>query len=391
VNLSPRVVVASFSKEIRIWKRNPRKLSLVFLLPILFFSAFIILMGGVYYGSGLEVALVIEEQNPGPYTNGLIETLNAYDSIPPRLAPIEMNAERAATLFDNGDLLLVITIPSGFEYALSHNESTSIHIRVANIHEDLTKNLRMPVIRKLDIFYQTYLEEDAVVTFDVELLRSYTPPRLAYMAWTITIYAIMVGSIFSTGSTLTQEFEQETWDELNLSNQSPHSIYLGKMLCGVAIGYISTPLILSLGYLLFGTWPHGDIFIFLALTLPLSLFCSAIGLIFGALTRNSVFMVPLAALAALFYWIVGGGIAPLELVGDVFGIFDEYVPISNVYRSLIRMFVEGSYTSLLVDLSMIWLFAIVFVVAAPTVTHRLSQVNIGQTFTNLKQRRKHLD
>ncbi|TFG27256.1 ABC transporter permease [Candidatus Thorarchaeota archaeon] len=389
MNLSPRVVIASFSKEMRIWKRSPRKLSLVFLLPILFFSAFIILMGGVYYGSGVEVALVIEEQNPGLYTNGLIEILQAYDPIPPRLVPIEMDAERASSLFDNGDILLVITIPSGFEYALSHNESTLIHIRVANIHEDLTKNLRMPVIRKLDIFYQNYLEEDATVTFDVELLRSYTPPRLAYMAWTITIYAIMVGSIFSTGSTLTQEFEQETWDELNLSNQSPHSIYLGKMLSGVVISYISTPVIISLGSLLFGTLPHGDIITFIALTLPLSLLCSAMGLILGALTRNSVFMVPLAALGGLFYWIVGGGIAPLELVGDAFGIFDEYVPISNVYRSLIRMFVEGSYTSLFVDLSIIWFFAIVLVMAAPTITQRLSRVDVGQKFVELKQRRKH--
>lgn len=389
MNLSPRVVVASFLKEIRIWKRNPRKLSLVFLLPILFFTAFTILMGGVYYGSGVEVALVVEEQNPGPYTNGLIEILSAYDSIPPRLVPIEMNAERAATLFDNGDVLLVITIPSGFEYALSHNGSTSIHIRVANIHEDLTKNLRMPVIRKLDIFYQTYLEEDAVVTFDVELLRSYTPPRLAYMAWTITIYGIMVGAIFSTGSTLTQEFEQDTWDELNLSNQSPHSIYLGKMLSGVAISYVSTPVIIVLGFLLFGVWPHGNLLIFIALTLPLSLFCSAIGLMLGALTRNSVFMVPLAALSGLFDWIVGGGIAPLELVGETFGAFDEYVPISNVYRSLISMFVEGGYKTLFVDLSIIWVFAIVFIIIAPTVTQRLARIDLSQKLVEFQQRRKH--
>jgi len=383
-----RVMRASLLKELRVWKRNPRKLSLVILLPILFFAAFTLLMGGVYYGSGVEVALVVEEQTPGIFTNGFIEILEEYDPIPPRLVPLEMDADRASQLFDNGDLLLVITIPIGFEYALSHNESTSIHIRVANVHEDLTKNLRMPVIRKLDLFYQRYLDQDTQVTFEVENLRSFTPPRLAYMAWTITIYAIMVGAIFGAGSALTQEFEQETWDELNLSNQSTHSIFLGKMLSGVVISYIAPPIVLGLSYLMFGVWPNGDIVTFLALTFLLSAFCSGVGLLLGAIVRNSVFMVPLAALCGLFYWIVGGGIAPLELVGVAFGTINEYLPIANVYRSLIRMFVEGSYGTLSIDLSVIGIFAIVFVIISPILADRLSRVDIGQKLEEAKRRRR---
>jgi ABC-2 type transport system permease protein len=387
MNLSLRVVRASFFKEMRVWKRNPRKLSLVVLLPIMFLAAFTLLMGGVYYGAGVEIALVVEEQNPGVFTDGLIEILEEYDPIPPRLVPIEMDADRAARLFDNGEILLVITIPLGFEDAISHNESTFIHIQVANVHEDLTKNLRMPVIRKLDIFYQRYLNQDTPVTFEVENLRSFTPPRLAYMAWTITIYAIMVGAIFGAGSALTQEFEQETWDELNLSNQSPHSIFLGKMLSGVAISYIAPPIVLGLSYLMFGVWPNGDIITYMALTFLLSTFCSGIGIILGALCRNSVFMVPLAALSGIFYWIVGGGIAPLELVGVVFGTINEYLPVSNVYRSLIRMFVEGSYGTLFVDLSVIGILAIAFLILSPIIADKVARVDFGQKLEDIKHRR----
>ncbi|MFW9974098.1 MAG: ABC transporter permease [Candidatus Thorarchaeota archaeon] len=388
MTLSLRVLMVSFIKEMRVWRRNPRKLLLVILLPILFLTAFTLLMGGVYYGSGLEVALVVEEQNPDVYTNGFIEILEEYDPIPPRLVPVKMDAESASRLFDNGDILLVITIPSGFEYALSHNESTFIHIRVANVHEDLTKNLRMPVIRKLDIFYHRYLTQDSAVSFEVENLRSFTPPRLAYMAWTITVYGIMVGAIFSAGSALTQEFELQTWDELNLSNQSPHSIFLGKMLSGVVISYISPPVIFVLSYVMFGVWPQGDVVTYLVLTLLLSVFCSGIGIIFGALLRNSVFTVPLAALTGLFYWIVGGGIAPLELVGVTFDAFNEYLPVSNVYRSLIRMFVEGSYGTLPVDLSVIGVFAIGMIILAPILTNKLVRVNFGQKLEEIKHSKK---
>lgn len=388
MNLSLRVVKASFTKEMRVWKRNKRKLSLVVLLPVMFFAAFTLLMGGVYYGAGVEVALVVEEQNPGVYTNAFIEILGEYDPIPPRLVPIVMDADTASRLFDDGGILLVIIIPSGFEHAISHNESTSIHIQVANVHEDLTKNLRMPVIRKLDIFYQRYLSQDARVTFEVENLRSFTPPRLAYMAWTISVYAIMVGSIFGAGSAMTQEFEQETWNEINLSNQSPHSMFLGKMLSGVAISYIAPPIILGLGFILFGGWPRGDILSYMILTLLLAIFCSGIGLILGAVFRNSVFIVPLAALSGIFYWIVGGGIAPLELVGVTFGAFNEYIPISNVYRSLIRMFVEGSYGTIIIDLTVIGSFALVFTLLSPFIADRVARVDFSQKLEQIKQRRR---
>ena len=163
-----RTTRACFIKELRVLKRTPQKIVLVILLPLMFFLGFSMLMGGVYYGEGVATALVVEEQNPGYYTNGLIEILGQYDNIPPRLNPITMDEETANNMFLNGEILLVITIPEGFEEALANNHTTSIDIHVANIHEDLTKNLRMPVIRKLDIFYHEYLSNDSLVDFEIE-------------------------------------------------------------------------------------------------------------------------------------------------------------------------------------------------------------------------------
>ncbi len=354
----------------------------------MFFVGFSMLMGGVYFGSGVETAVVLNEQNPGMYTEGLVEILGEDDPVPPRLDPILMDAETATRLFENGEILLVITIPEGFEDAITSNESVSIHVQVANIHEDLTKNLRMPVIRKLDIFYQTYLLNDSLVDFETVDLRPFTPPRLAYMAWTISVYSVMFGAVFAAGSAMTQEFEQETMEELVLSNQSPSAIYLGKMFSGVIISFAGIPFLFLLSYILFGVWPNGNVLTFLSLVFLLALFSSGIGLIAGAIFRNSVFVVPVAALAGIFYWIVGGGIAPLGLVGATFGIFDEYLPVSNVYRSLIRMFVEGSYTSLVTDLSVIGIFAVLFMFISPMITKRISQVNFGQKLEDMKKRRK---
>lgn len=385
--ISFRVVKASFVKEIRVWRRNPQKIVLVILLPLMFFAGFGGLMGGVYFGSGVETAVVLNEQNPGVYTDGLIEILGEYDPVPPRLDPILMDAETANRLFQNGDILLVITIPDGFEDALTNNESVSIHIQVANIHEDLTKNLRMPVIRKLDIFYQTYLLNDSLADFKMVNLRPFTPPRLAYMAWTLSVYSVMFGAIFAAGSAMTQEFEQETMDELTLSNQSPIAIYTGKMLSGVVISFAAVPFLFILSYLLFGVWPNGEILTFLLLTFLLALFCSGIGIITGAFFRNSVFVVPVAALGGVFYWIVGGGIAPLELVGASFGTFNEYLPVSNVYRSLIRMFVEGGYVTLPIDFLVIGIFAAVFLVISPMIADRVSNLNLGQMVEDAKRRR----
>ncbi|MFX1604841.1 MAG: ABC transporter permease [Promethearchaeota archaeon] len=387
MNFSPRVMKASFIKELRVWRRTPQKLVLVILLPLMFFVGFSMLMGGVYFGSGVETAVVMNEQNPGVYTNGLLEILGENDPIPPRLDPLMMDADTADRLFQNGEILLVITIPDGFEDAITNNESVSIHVQVANIHEDLTKNLRMPVIRKLDIFYQTYFLNDSLVDFETVDLRPFTPPRLAYMAWTISVYSVMFGAIFAAGSAMTQEFEQETMDELVLSNQPPHAIYVGKMFSGVVISFSAVPVLFLLSYILFGVWPNGDILTFFSLTFLLALFSSGIGIIAGAIFRNSVFVVPVAALGAIFYWIVGGGIAPLSLVGATFETMNEYLPVSNVYRSLIRMFVEGTYTSLVIDLTVIGVFAMVFLIISPIITERLTEVDFGQKLEDVKKRR----
>ncbi|MBE0526828.1 MAG: ABC transporter permease, partial [Candidatus Thorarchaeota archaeon] len=340
-----------------------------------------------YYGEGVATALVVEEKNPGIYTDGFIEILEQYDEIPPRLNPIPMDAETADRLFQNGEILLVITIPDGFENALANNLTTSIIIQVANIHEDLTKNLRMPVIRKVDLFYQKYLLNDSLVDFEMENLRAFTPPRLAYMGWTIAVYGIMFSAIFIAGSTVTQEFEQKTLDEITLAGRSPYAIYLGKLFSSVVVSYLAPPILFLLSYLLFGVWPLGDVFVFIALTLPLAVFSAGIGIIAGAVFRNAVFVVPVAALGAIFYWITGGGIAPLELVGAGFGSVNEYLPISNVYRSLIRMFVEGSYSSLFIDMGVISIFAVFLMLISPIVADRFTQMDFTRKIRDIKNRR----
>ncbi|MGY5858277.1 MAG: ABC transporter permease [Candidatus Thorarchaeota archaeon] len=384
---SLRTIKACFIKELRVIRRTPQKIVLVLLLPLMFFMSFSLLMGGVYYGEGVATALVVEEENPGFYTDGLIEILEWNDGIPPRLNPILMDADTAESLFQNGDILLVITIPDGFENAIANNLTTSINIQVANIHEDLTKNLRMPVIRKVDLFYQQYLLNDSLVDYEMENLRTFTPPRLAYMAWTITGYSVMFSAMFIAGSTVTQEFEQKTFDEITLAGRSPYAIYTGKMLSSVVVSYLAPPILFLLSYLLFGVWPMGDVFVFLVLTFPLAVFSAGIGIIAGAVFRNAVFIVPVAALGALFYWITGGGIAPLEMVGVSFGTINEYLPISNVYRSLIRMFVEGSYSSLLIDVGVISIFAVLFMIISPIVAERITKMDFSRKIREIKNRR----
>ncbi|MFW9977879.1 MAG: ABC transporter permease [Candidatus Thorarchaeota archaeon] len=368
-----RVLESTIRKEFRILRRNKAKIGLVVLSPLMFWSGFVLLMGGVY-SQGIEAGLVVLETNPGYYTNGLIEILGEHDEIPPSLVLLEMDNDTAYSLFASGEIMLVIVIPEDFEEALGQNETTNIKIWVNNVHEDMTKNLRMPVIRKLDIFYQTYLDDAPLVDFDYELLRTFTYPRLGYMAWTMSIYAVMFGAMFSSGSMITQEFENETFEELEMANQSPIAINAGKMLTGMSVGFIAPPILMIIGLLGFGVWPSGSIGVYLLLTIPLAIIASGIGIVLGAIARSSIYVVPLAALSSLFYWIMGGGMAPLLLAGLGFDWVDSYSPISNAYRSLTSMFVDGNYASLIVDLGVLGISILATLIIAPLVTDRLSRV-----------------
>ena len=382
-----RVLTSTIKKEVRVWKRNKTKVGLIVLVPLLFWTGFTVLMGGVY-SSGIEVGLVVLEENPGYYTEGLVEILGEPDDIPPSMVLIQMDESEAEALFDSGDVMLVIVIPDGFEDAVSNNDSANIEIWVNNMHEDATKNLRMPVIRKLDIFYQTYLPESSPVDFDYELLRPITYPRLGYMAWTMTIYAVMFGAIFAAGSNMTQEFENGTFEELELANQSPIAIHAGKILVGSCAGYLAPPFLLILGWLGFGIWPNGDIIIYLALTILLAILGASIGVVLGAIFRHSVYMVPLAVLVSLYYWIMGGGMAPLMIGGAQFDIIDSYWPISNAYRSLVTMFVDASYKTLGVDLLILGIASIGMLILAPILANYIARVDYMRRIEAIRQRRR---
>ncbi len=387
MNQFVRVLISTIKKELRVWKRNKKKLGLVVLSPLMFWVGFTALMGGVY-SQGIEVGLVILEDNPGYYTNGLVEILGDPDEIPPSMVLMEMNEDTARASIESGDLLLVIIIPDGFEKALENNETTSIEILANNLAEDATKNLRMPVIRKLDIFYQTYLPDSSPVSFEYELLRPVTYPRLGYMAWTLSIYAVMFGAMFAAGSNMTQEFENGTFEELELSSQSPIAIHAGKILVGALAGYVAPPILLLSGWLGFAVWPNGDLLVYLGLTFLLAILSASIGLVLGAIFRHSVYLVPLAALSALYYWIMGGGMAPLIIAGAQFGIVDSYAPLSNAYRSLLNMFVDASYATLGVDILILGIASVGMLVLAPILANCLARVDYIQRIEAIRQRKR---
>ncbi len=369
---SLRVFRASLMKEFRIWRRNPRMIAMVLLLPLLFWGAFTILMGGIY-SMGIDAALVVEEDSPGFYTNALIDMLQEPDPIPPSLRIAQMDRTTAETLFQNGDVQLVIIIPDGFEEALKNNQSTSIEIMINNIHEDMTKNLRMPVIRKLDLFYQKYLPGSSPVTFRYVPSMEQTFPRLAYMAWTLSIYSIMFTSLLTAGSSMTREFEHGTLQEPVLSMHSPVSIYFGKLMVAVLISHIGVPFFIILPFLAYGVLPFCNSLAFLSLTVMLALFSSALGLILGSAVRTSVYMVPLSSFIALFYWFGGGGIAPLQqITGGQSGLMWLFAPVSDVYRSLITMFITGSLTFYLMDIAIIGVSAIGLMFLAPLLAQRIA-------------------
>ncbi|MFW9800458.1 MAG: hypothetical protein ACFFD9_08480, partial [Candidatus Thorarchaeota archaeon] len=142
-----------------------------------------------------------------------------------------------------------------------------------------------------------------------------------------------------------------------------------------------------LGLAAYRVWPMGNLMVYIAMTLLLATFCSGIGVVLGAILRNSVYVVPVAALGALFYWLTGGGIAPLEMAGMEFVTVNEYLPFSNAYRTLVEMFIQGTYSTIVIDFAVVGVFAVVLVLISPMLADRLGKVNFGRRLNQLSERR----
>ena len=296
-------------KSLKSWWRQRLLVVMGFMVPFVL-AFFFIQAFNLGLGGGFPLAVV--NQDIGTGSDVFIQYLGSEEGTIPYFTVQLCSEEEALSLFDTRKVFAVVYIPSGFGDSLETGEPLGLPVYINNIHEDLSKNLRLGVEgRVYEYTTAVDLESRPGIDYHVSLEEPVELKRVDYMQMGIMVFnAMFLG--FLTGGTLgAMEKDQGTLREVLLS---PHGyVYsrLGKIVASMVVSLFIISVNLLVNRYLYGL-VVADYFVFYAVCLMLSFMFSTIGVTYGFYI-GAFTLVPVPSILLSFtFWIISGAINPIE-------------------------------------------------------------------------------
>ena len=299
-----RAVWTICKKDIRVWLRQPANVAITVLpaLALLFIDA---LSAGAV---GLSpVALVTLDH--GIKGQQMAQVIHQADLF--RVS--DATPAQARALYQNLDVVAILTIPANFTRAIEAHQPTHIEVQINNLNADFTNDIRRAVPDAITQLYQQQGGESPIkVTLQEQNLRSQDIQLFQYSAMPLLVLLLVISGLVSSSLSAAGEWETRTIKELLLSPTSSGAIITGKVLTGFATTMTLGVLVLGVGDLLGWVQPEGVYWLSVLLILALvALFSAGLGVALGALLQRIQPVSSAAIVIALYLFFLTGGTAVL--------------------------------------------------------------------------------
>ncbi len=279
-------------------RRDPRSLTLAFLLPL----ALILFFGYAISFDIRNIEMAVLDESRSPESRSLIEAFISSGYFDVRAYPsryAEINR-----LLDTGKVKLVLVIPPSFTRDLAAGRGAPLQLLldgsdantatiaqnyaeaiVARYSADavgggrMGRELALPVEAETRIWYNETLES-----------RNMIVPGL--VAVIMSIIAAML-----TALTIAREWERGTMEQLAATPVHRLEVVLGKLVPYVAIGVFDVALAITAGIFVFGVPFRGDALLLSGLTLLFLLGALSLGLFISAAVKSQVLATQVAIIA----------------------------------------------------------------------------------------------
>ena len=299
-----RAVLTICKKDVRVWLRQPSNVAITVLpaLALLFVDA---LSAGAVGRS--PVALVTLDQ--GARGQQMAQIIHQADLF--RVS--DATPAQAQALFNNLDVVAILTIPSNFTQAVDAHAPAHIAVQINNLNSDFTNDIRRAVPDAITQFYQQQGDKRPLkVTLQEQNLRRQDIQLFQYSAMPLLLLLLVVSGLVSSSLAAAGEWETRTIKELLLSPASNGAIILGKVLTGFVTTMALGVLVLGVGDVLGWVQPEGIYWLPVLLILGLvALFSAGLGVALGALLQRIQPVSSAAIVIALYLFFLTGGTAVL--------------------------------------------------------------------------------
>lgn len=316
-----RAVWTICKKDLRVWLRQPANVAIT-VLPALALLAISALSAGAVGRS--PVALVTLDH--GVRGQQMAQIIHQADLF--RVS--DATPAQAQALFQNLDVVAVLTLPATFSQAVEAHAPVHIEVQINNLNTDFTNDIRRAVPDAITQFYRQQGGKSPIkVMLKEQNLRSQDIQLFQYSAMPLLVLLLVVSGLVSSSLAAAGEWETRTIKELLLSPTSSGAIIIGKVLTGFVTTMALGVLVLGVGDVLGWVQPAGIYWLSVLLIVALvALFSTGLGVALGALLQRIQPVSSAAIVIALYLFFLTGGTAVLAFDPTWLQTIATFVPLS---------------------------------------------------------------
>jgi len=368
--MKPSVIASDFRASIKTWMRSKGTLFWTLAFPVIL----ILIFGAIFSGMGeSEYTVYIQDLDDSEMSQSFIEILESTRVI--KIEPVDADINVSAYIKEN-NIKRLIVIPEDYEetinrFFVDHNasvnltyyfdpsEQTSTQV-VRNIVSNVLQSLNMELSQGSTI---VGVKEISTITEEFEYIDFFVPGMIGFTIMQTCIY----GSIERN----TKFRKDGILRKLLTTPVTRTEWILAKMLFMLFLSFISTVLIIVVGYLVYGVTiaidPAMNLLMILIIVATSFLF-SGMGMIIGrfvkeeetADTAGGAISFPMMFLAGTFF--------PLEMMPEALQTFARVLPLYYVNEGLRNAMIYMNHSEAILNAGIVFIFASVFFIIGALLT-----------------------
>lgn len=371
-------ILAELSKNIRLIFRQPIYF-IVGILPV-FFLTFFFIQGFTFTSGAMNIAVVnYDTDETGTWTSLFLNTLESSNGTIPYFHNVFVDLDEAEQMLQTRETFIVVIIAKNFHKNLSEFKDVSIKAKINNIHEDMSKNIRLGLDARVYEFVQKYqlkTGQKAGIDFSTSLRYEEELKSPDYMLVGVLFLGIMFTSLFYGGYFGANEKTAGTILEIKMARLGPILTKTGKVLSAMILSVCITLILLIFNQLAYSPIISEvkQLFYMILVFIAVSYIFSYLGVSFGTLTGDFRTIPGPMILLSLVLWMLSGAINPLETMAGS-NLF-QFLPSSAGIRLLVYLlfgrggeFVNKSWFTILLWMSSIAILHLIEILKAKKQLH----------------------
>lgn len=259
-----RTFLAFIKKETYHILRDTRTLVILFGLPV----ALVLIFGYTVTNEFRNASIAILDQSKDGLSQSLGDHLISSGHF--QLVEYLENIGQVEKAFENGHIKMAVVFPPQFEENFYSPEGNTVQLITDATEPNYASTLTSYASRMIKSFQKNQIETIEVpYQINTEVLMFYNPKLIGaynFIPGVIALILLLISAMM-TSLTIAREKETGTMDLLLVSPLHPLIIILGKVVPYVALSFISTLIVLAMGYVIFDVPVVGSLSLLLVLCL----------------------------------------------------------------------------------------------------------------------------